>query len=165
MLALVGFMGCGKTTIGRRLARSLAVPFVDLDTMIEEESSLPVREWFARRGEPAFRAAERAALERACDRLATTGGVIALGGGAFAEPDTRAVLAGRARTVWLDVPLWTIEARIEQDGTRPLFRDADAAARLYAERRPAYARSDIRIDADAPIDEVVARVRAAIVSP
>jgi shikimate kinase len=165
VLALVGFMGSGKTTIGTRLAQALAVPFVDLDAMIEEESALSVREWFARRGEPAFRAAERAALERACTRLAPGGGVIALGGGGFAEAETRAVLAGRARTVWLDVPLATIARRVQDDGSRPLFRDAASVARLFAERKAAYAQADLRVDAEGSADEVVERVRAAIVSP
>jgi len=157
-------MGSGKTTIGIRLAQALAVPFVDLDAMIEEESALSVREWFALRGEPAFRAAERAALERACARLAQSGGVIALGGGGFAEVETRAVLAGRARTVWLDVPLATIARRVQADGSRPLFRDAASVARLFAERNAAYARADLRIDAEGSADEVVERIRAAIVS-
>ena len=162
ILALVGFMGCGKTTIGTHLARVLAVPFLDLDAMIEEESGLAVHEWFARRGEIAFRAAERTALGRACERLASTGGVIALGGGAFAEATTRGVLAERARSVWLDVPLSTIEARVQDDGARPLFRDPGSVERLFAERRSAYALADVRVDGDGSVDAIVERIRAAI---
>ena len=162
VIALVGFMGSGTSTVGRRLAGELGVPFADLDARIEEESGLPVREWFARRGEPAFRAAERAALARACDDLAATGGVIALGGGAFTVPAVRAFLAGRARTVWLDAPLAAIEGRVPDDGTRPLFGDPASTARLFAERRAAYALADLRIDAGGPVDEVVGRIRTAL---
>ncbi|MEO6461843.1 MAG: shikimate kinase [Candidatus Eisenbacteria bacterium] len=162
LLALVGFMGSGKTTLGTHLALSLDLPFADLDAMIEEESGLAVRDWFAQRGEPAFRAAERAALERACVRCAGTGGVIALGGGAFADEATRAVLARRASSVWLDVPLPVILERIPDDGARPLFGDREALARLYAERNAVYALADLRVDADGPIDAVVGRIRAAI---
>ena len=162
LLALVGFMGSGKTTLGTHLAGALALPFVDLDARVEEESGLAVRDWFAQRGEPAFRAAERVALEGACARLAATGGVIALGGGAFAEEATRAVLAGRAASVWLDVPLDVILERVNDDGARPLFGDRAALARLYAERRAAYGLADVRVDADGSIEAVVGRIRAAL---
>jgi shikimate kinase len=162
VLALVGFMGSGKTTVGRLLARSLAVPFADLDALVEEESGLAVRDWFARRGEPAFRVAERDVLLRACAAHAAGGGVIALGGGAFAVDETRAVLAGRARTIWLDAPLADIAARVTDDGSRPLFRDAASVARLFAERSAAYALADVRVDAGGTAEEVVARIRSAI---
>ena len=155
-------MGSGKTTIGAHLARALALPFADLDAMIEDESGLAVREWFARRGEPAFRAAELSALARLCDELALTGGVVALGGGAFAEETTRTLLAGRARTVWLDAPLPTITARVADDGTRPLFADREALGRLFAERSAAYALADLRVDAEGSIATIVERIRVAI---
>jgi shikimate kinase len=155
-------MGSGKTTLGSHLAHTLALPFVDLDAMIEEESGLAVRDWFAVRGEPAFRAAERSALQRACAQLDATGGVIALGGGAFADEATRAGLAPRVTSVWLDVPLATILARVPADGARPLFGDRGVLARLFAERRAAYALADVRIDADASIASVVGRIQAEI---
>ena len=162
MIALVGFMGSGKTTVGRRLAMALDVPFADLDALVEEASGLAVRDWFAHRGEPAFRAAERAALSRACERFAAGGGVIALGGGAFEDERTRAWLAGRARTIWLDAPLDAILARVHGDGTRPLFGDPDAVRRLFAARAPAYARADLRVGAGGTVAEVVDRVQAAL---
>lgn len=162
VIVLVGFMGSGKTTVGRRLAHELDVPFADLDALIEEESGLAVRDWFAQRGEPAFRAAERAALSRAWGRFAARGGVIALGGGAFEDERTRTLLAGLARTIWLDAPLDAIFSRVSGDGTRPLFGDADAVRRLFAKRSASYARADLRVDAGGPVAEVVARVQAAL---
>lgn len=162
VLALVGFMGCGKTTLGIHLARVLQLPFVDLDAMIVEESGLAVRDWFAQRGEPAFRDAERVALGRACARLDATGGVIALGGGAFTDEATRAVLARRAASVWLDVPLPAILERVRDDGARPLFGDRQALLRLFSERKAVYALADVRVDGDGPVDAVVGRIRAAI---
>jgi len=155
-------MGCGKTTIGRMLARALELPFADLDALLEEESGLSVRDWFAERGEPAFRAAEREALARACERYSERGGVLALGGGAFGDERTRALLAGRARTVWLDAPLDVLFARVPADGRRPLFGDAAAVRRLFDERAGAYARADLRVDARGTAEEVLARVRAAL---
>jgi shikimate kinase len=162
VIVLVGFMGSGKTTVGRRLASVLGVAFADLDERIEEESGLAVRDWFARRGEPAFREAERAALARALADFASQGGVIALGGGAFGDGRTRALLAGQARTIWLDAPLDAICERVPGDGTRPLFADPASVERLFAARAADYARADRRVDAGGPVEEVVARVRAAI---
>jgi shikimate kinase len=163
-IALVGFMGSGKSTIGPALAARLGVTFADLDAALEAASGQSIRTWFETRGEPAFRLAERAQLAAILDRLAAarTGGVIALGGGAWAEPETRDLLAGRARIVWLDVPLETIRSRIHQDDQRPLLGDPVDVAHLYAARQAAYARADVRVDASDAPDAVVERILATL---
>ena len=134
-LALTGFMGAGKTTIGARVAERLGRPFVDLDAAVEAEAGAAIPELFAERGEPAFRA-----LEEEQARRALAGGeplVVALGGGAVLSAATRAVLAERAFTVVLDVEpddAW----RRAADRGRPLARDEHAFRRLSEERAPLY---------------------------
>ena len=155
-------MGSGKSTVGVALAARLGVGFVDLDAALEASSGRSIPAWFETQGELAFRLAERAELANVLDRFDTNGagGVIALGGGAYAKPATRALLAGRARTVWLDVPLATIRSRIVADGGRPLYRDPADVARLFATRQAAYACADIRIDGRAAPAAVVDRIVA-----
>lgn len=165
LLALVGFMGCGKTTVGRVLARRLALPFVDLDDEIEAAGGLTIRDWFVQRGEESFRLAERAALRAAVEALRPGGGVLALGGGAYGDASTRTALAADAHTVWLDVPLATIRDRVRDDGERPLFGDPEAVARLYAERRATYALADLRVDAAAAPEDVAVRILDALPGP
>ncbi len=152
-------MGSGKSTVGPALASRLAVGFIDLDAALEASSGRTIQAWFETRGEPAFRDAERAELANTLEQ-ARGGAVIALGGGAFAEPATRALLAGRTRTVWLDVPLAAIRSRITADGGRPLYNDPAAVARLFAARQAAYAGADIRIDGEAAAEVVVERIVA-----
>ncbi len=152
-------MGSGKSTVGRILAVRLGLGFVDLDAALEAASGRSIQAWFETRGEPAFREAERIELAAALD-CSPSGGVIALGGGAFAEATTRALLAGRARTVWLDVPLAVIRSRIVADGERPLFRDPAVVERLFAARKAAYASADLRVDGEAAVDVVVERIVA-----
>jgi len=154
-------MGSGKSTVGPALAAQLGVGFVDLDSAIEASSGRTIPEWFETRGEPAFREAERAELAGRLERT-KAGVVIALGGGAFAEPATRTLLAKRACTVWLDVPLEVIRSRIVADGGRPLYRDPADVARLFAARQAAYAEADIRIDGEAGTDAVVSRILSAL---
>lgn len=160
-LALVGFMGSGKSTIGRLLAVRLDVPFVDLDEELEA-GGLTIAEWFVRHGEASFREAERAALQRACARLRERGGVIALGGGAFEDARSRAELAACARTLWLDAPLEVLVERIRGDSSRPLASDAATLARLHAARLPTYSLADLRIDARGPAAHVVQQILEAI---
>ena len=134
-LALTGFMGAGKTTIGARVAERLGRPFVDLVAAVQAEAGAAIPELYAERGEPAFRA-----LEEEQARRALAGGeplVVALGGGAVLSAATRALLAERAFTVVLDVEpgdAW----RRAADGGRPLARDEDAFRRLHEERAPLY---------------------------
>ncbi len=163
-IVLVGFMGSGKSTVGPALAARLGVPFTDLDAALEAFSRRSIQAWFETEGEAAFRLAERAELAAILDRLAATGtgAVIALGGGAWAEPATRRLLAGRARSVWLDLPLEAIRARIGPDSGRPLFRDPAAVTQLFAARQAAYALADVRVEAAAAPGAVVEAILAAL---
>ena len=156
---LTGFMGAGKTAVGRRLGERLGLPFADLDEEIERRSGLTVREIFDRSGEPEFRRLERATLVELIDRPDL---VLATGGGTPAFEPTARLLESGGVTVWLNPPFATIVERIGALGkqTRPLFRDETEAWRLYRSRLTAYRASDLRVDV-APgetEDEVAARV-------
>lgn len=144
-VVLVGFMAAGKSRIGRGLAERLELPFVDCDAAIEAQYGSSVAEIFHERGEAEFRAAERALIARLLDGEAQ---VIALGGGAFADPATREALNRRARTVWLDTPFGLILARLKGSPDRPLAADKSEAElrALWHERAPHYAEAQIRID-------------------
>ena len=157
---LVGFMGAGKTTVGRLLADRLGWNFVDLDQEIEAETQQPIAEIFDQRGEAEFRRLEREALRRRvqaieCGRPT----VMAVGGGAFAQPDNCALLQDNGVTIWLDASLELVRERVSRAAHRPLARDPQAFARLFETRRNAYARADVRIPvaADDP-DPVVQRI-------
>jgi shikimate kinase len=151
---LVGFMGSGKTTVGRELARILGWGYRDLDRWIEERTGLTVAQIFRERGEPAFREEERcAALEAA--RLRRH--VVSAGGGAFAQPATRAALSRGAVTVWLRCRLETLLKRVPQDGSRPLAVDRETIRRLLAEREPSYRLADLVVDTDEGTPSTAAR--------
>jgi len=159
-VVLVGFMGCGKSTIGPRVARLLDYGFLDMDEAIEERTGLSVAEIFRQRGEAAFREEERrlAADIARRDRL-----VVAAGGGAFAQPATRAALQERSLAVWLRCELATLLARIPDDGTRPLARSRETIGLLFAEREPSYRLAEVTVDASEALpDEVAQRVVAAL---
>lgn len=144
---LVGFMGSGKSTVGRLLADRLGWNFVDLDEEIEAEQRLKIAEIFEQQGEQRFRQIEHEALRRrvrAIQRGEPT--VLALGGGAFAQPDNYALLADNGVTIWLDCPLEILRRRVEQDWNRPLARDPAQFEELYHKRRAGYARADYRIE-------------------
>ena len=111
-IALVGMMGAGKSTVGRKLADSLGAGFVDSDEEIEKAASLTVQEIFERLGEPEFRRGERRVIERLVNGPPI---VLATGGGAYLDPTTRALLKEKATTVWLRADLETIWKRIKQD--------------------------------------------------
>lgn len=154
---LVGFMGCGKSTIGRLLAEELGWSFVDLDDDIEAKAGVSIATIFETQGEPAFRAAESAALAaRLLDVRHSRPLVVALGGGAFAQPANRAALAGHGVSIWLDCPLDRIESRVSGQEHRPLARDRDQFRELFAARREAYAEADysIVIGSDDPAQAV-----------
>ena len=158
--ALVGFMGSGKTTLGRLAAAALGTAFRDLDETIAREQGMSIAQLFATQGEARFREIEHGALVTALDDL-RAGGILATGGGTFADPNCRKLLADRGvLTVWLDAPLSAIEARVPRDGSRPLFRDRAALERLYAERQPLYARADLRFDTAATAPSVTAAALA-----
>jgi len=156
---LTGFMGAGKTAVGRVLGARLGLPFADLDEEIERRAGLSVREIFERGGEPEFRRLELATLAELIERPDF---VLATGGGTPAVEATARLLETSGVTVWLNPPFATIVERIGALGkaNRPLFRDELEAWRLYRSRLPAYRASDLRVDV-APgetEDEVAARV-------
>jgi shikimate kinase len=159
---LVGFMGAGKTSVGRALAARLDWQAVDVDDLIEQRERMPVAEIFARRGEPYFRAAEREVLTT---QLATRHIVVATGGGTFVDPANRAAINRDGVSVWLDAPLERLIARIPADGRRPLAADRAALERLFHARRMAYEQAHVRLDAgragvEALVEQLVDWLRA-----
>ena len=138
-VVLVGLMGAGKSTVGQRLAALLGKDFADSDAAIEEAAQRSVGEIFEDFGEPSFRDGERRVIARLIDE---GHGVIATGGGAFVNSQTRALILERAIAVWLDCDIATLVARTKRRGTRPLLKKGDPAeilARLQAELVPANA--------------------------
>jgi shikimate kinase len=148
-VVLVGMMGAGKTSVGRKLAQALGLPFVDADDAIEEAAQMSIAEIFASFGEDYFRDGERRVIARLMDPSA--GGrprVIATGGGAFVNDQTRALILSKAITVWLDSDVDTLFERIGRSDKRPLLKQGDPReilTRLHAERRPFYAEAPIRV--------------------
>ncbi len=141
---LVGFMGSGKSSVARALARRLSWDAVDLDELIEKREHATVADIFKRRGEPYFRAAERSAL---ADQMRRRHVVIATGGGTYADPENRAAISRDGVAVWLDVPFDTLVARVPADGRRPLAANRAEFERLFNLRRVAYAQAHLRLDA------------------
>lgn len=162
-LVLVGLMGAGKSTVGVRLAALLETDFIDSDAAIEAAAQRSIGEIFEHYGEPHFRDGER----RVISRLIGEGhGVIATGGGAFVNAETRALILERTLAVWLDCPVATLVARTKRRDTRPLLRGGDPVeilTRLHAERAPAYAEAPIRIETgDLPHHQTALRILEAI---
>ncbi len=143
IIVLVGFMGCGKSTVGRLLAERLGWQFVDLDEEIERQAGSPIVEIFEREGERKFRELEHAALVEQL-RLAQRGRarVLALGGGAFAESKNRERLEAGGVAIWLDCPVETLWERVSQGAGRPLARRREEFEQLYRERLPHYRLAD-----------------------
>lgn len=160
---LVGLMGAGKSTVGRRLAKRLDLPFVDSDTEIEEAAGTTTAELFERYGEHDFREGERRLVARLIDGTVR---VIATGGGAFVDQNTRQLLNERAITVWLDAPVEVLAERTGRRDTRPLLRKGNRAAtlaRLSEERQPFYAEAKIHIrSGNSAHGDVVEAIVAAI---
>jgi shikimate kinase len=147
-IALIGLMGAGKTTIGRRVAAALRLPFRDADCEIEKAAGLSVQEIFDRHGEAEFRRGERGVIRRLLNEPPH---VLATGGGAFMDPETRACLRARAVTVWLRADLDVLTRRVERRDDRPLLKEADPRAvmeQLMAQRYPIYAQADIVVDSN-----------------
>jgi shikimate kinase len=144
---LVGFMGCGKSTIGRMLAQSLGWPFGDLDEDIERAEQLTIPEIFERFGEADFRRRETEALKRRI-RSVQAGKplVLALGGGAFTIPENVKLVKDNGISIWIDAPLALVKKRVANCSHRPLARDPEQFERLYLERRPSYAQADYRVE-------------------
>src|SRR6476469_9276823 len=144
-VVLVGLMGVGKSTVGRRLAKRLALPFVDSDSAIEDAAGYSAAEVFERYGEQDFRDGERRLVARLIEGEVR---VIATGGGAYVDPRTRKLLNERAITVWLDAPVDILAERTSRRDTRAQLRNGDPKAvleRLSEERRPSYAEAHIHV--------------------
>jgi len=151
---LAGFMGCGKSTVGKLLARRLLWNFLDLDGVIERHEDRSVARIFAEDGEGAFRTAERHVLRQVVAKPAT---VVALGGGTLIDPANRELLRAHALVVWLKCPLDALQRRCgERDDARPLWGDREFLEQRYAERLPGYETSDLTVDASG-VPELVAR--------
>jgi shikimate kinase/3-dehydroquinate synthase len=144
-LVIVGMMGSGKTTVGRRLALRLGLPFVDVDQEIVQAAGMPIADIFARHGEDHFRDGERRVMNRV---LAGGPGIVATGGGAFMNAATRARIAETSISIWLKADLDTLMRRVRKRATRPLLQTADPVGtmqRLLAEREPIYAQADVTV--------------------
>ena len=162
-VVLVGMMGAGKSSVGRRLARKADVPFRDADGEIEEAAGCTIAEIFARDGEAAFREGERDVVRRLLDGPV---GVVATGGGAFGDAATRGTISARAVSVWIRADLDLLWERVSRRSNRPLLRTADprrTLAELVEARAPIYALADITVDSGpGPVEETVERVLAAL---
>ena len=162
-IALVGLMGVGKTTVGRRLAALWGVPFRDADAEIEVAAGRSVSDIFADLGEPAFRDGERRVIARLLEEGPQ---VLATGGGAFAQADTRALLRGGALVVWLKAEPLVLSRRVARRDTRPLLRGRDPLEVLSAQARdryPHYAQAHLVVETgDGPHQTVVDAVAAAV---
>lgn len=159
-IVLVGIMGCGKSTVGKRLAQRLGLEFIDADTEIERAANMTVAEIFAEHGEPYFRSGE----ERVIARLLREGPqVLATGGGAFMSEATRAEIAERGLSIWLKADFDTVMARVRRRSTRPLLQNPDPEGtmrKLMADREPVYAKAALTVVSrevphEAVVDEIV----------
>src|SRR3954447_20731991 len=155
---LVGFMGAGKTTVGRELAARLDVPFFDLDDLVEAAEKSSIKDIFAQHGEPYFRKRERDLL-RSTKYLDSA--VVATGGGTFTFHENIQFIQGEGLSVYLSAPYALLRARIgDKAAERPLFRDDDAAHELYASRLRYYRMADITLNvrAEETTPEIVERI-------
>jgi shikimate kinase len=163
-IVLVGMMGAGKSSIGRRLASRLNIPFVDADTEIERAAGMSIADIFARHGEADFRSGEARVIARLLE-----GGpqVLATGGGAVMNADTRAAIKAKGVSIWLTAEVDVLLRRIhKRRHERPMLQAADPAARLrelLAEREPVYASSDLTVQSrEVPHEAIVTEIVAAL---
>ena len=140
---LVGFMGAGKSTIGKALAKRLGYKFLDSDAIIESTAGLSIPEIFAQLGEDEFRKLETKTL-RSMTGLSAS--VVAVGGGAFVAKVNREILHGIGITIWVDCPLDLCWSRVSKETHRPLLKSYSEMAQLLEKRQPAYQQSDLRIE-------------------
>ena len=155
-VVLVGMMGAGKSSIGRRLSARLAIPFVDADSEIEAAAGMSIPEIFAKHGEPYFRAGEARVIARLLD---SGPAVIATGGGAFMREETRNRIRDKAVSIWLKADVDVIMKRVKRRADRPLLQTEDPVAtvsRLLEAREPVYRTADLTIASrDVPHDRIV----------
>jgi len=162
-LVLVGMMGAGKTSIGRRVAARLGVPFVDADDEIEAAAGCSIEDIFETYGEAEFRDGERRVIERLLDRPVH---VLATGGGAFADAETRKAILGRCISIWLRAEPDVLWRRVNRRSDRPMLMTEDPKGtleKLIEKRYPLYAEADITVESiDGPPEDVVNSVIAAV---
>jgi len=162
-IVLVGLMGAGKSSVGRRVANRLGLPFFDADAEIEAAAGCSISDLFARYGEAAFRTGERRVM---CRLLSGPRSVIATGGGAFIDPQTRALIAEQGISVWLRADLDVLTKRVAGRDHRPLLKQGDPRAiltGLMEARHPIYAEADLVVDSlDQPTDITVSAVLKAL---
>jgi shikimate kinase len=160
---LVGMMGAGKSSIGRKLATKLALPFVDADAEIELAAGMSIPDIFSKHGEPSFRAGEARVIARLLD-----GGpqVLATGGGAFMNAETRAAIRAKGISIWLKAEYEVLLKRIKRRSDRPMLKTDDPAEtlkRLLAEREPVYAEADVTVRSrDVPHETIIAEMLDAL---
>lgn len=158
-IVLVGLMGAGKSTVGRRLAAALKLPFHDADSEIETAAGCSISDFFERYGEPAFREGERRVIARL---LQGPRHVLATGGGAFMDPTTRALIKQLGLSIWLRAEIGLLMERVLKRPTRPLLKNADPRGtmeRLMKERYPVYAEADLTIESNGgPHDAIVQQI-------
>ena len=156
-VVLVGMMGAGKSSIGRRLAARRGIPFIDADTEIESAAGMTIPEIFAKHGEPYFRAGEARVIARLLEQGPQ---VLATGGGAVMDAHTRALIHGKGLSVWLKADIEVLLKRTKRRGDRPLV---DRIKELLPAREPLYAQSDITVQSrDEPHDMIVDEIIAAM---
>ena len=162
-VVLVGLMGAGKTSVGRRLAARLGLPFIDSDHAIEESARMTIPEIFAQLGEAEFRAGEKKVIARL---LGEPQQVIATGGGAYMDPETRARIRERGVSVWLRADLPVLMRRVQKRQNRPLLQTTDPEATMQAlidKRYPVYAEADCTVTSlEIPHDQMVLHVLEAM---
>jgi shikimate kinase len=160
-LFLVGFMASGKSTVGRALADEIGWPFVDIDEEIERSQGKTIAQIFIDRGEKAFREIETETIRAHVSRIRSgLPSVVALGGGAFVQPQNWELISESGITVWLDCPFETLCGRLGDDATRPLAADRAKLAQLFQDRRPFYSRADYRVEVNsADVSDVVDSIR------
>lgn len=162
-LVLVGMMGAGKSSIGRKLASKLGLPFVDADMEIEQAAGMSISDIFAKHGEPYFRAGEARVIARLLD-----GGpqVLATGGGAFMNSESRAAIRAKGISVWLKADFDVLMRRIKRRSDRPMLKTDDPAEtlkRLLKERDPVYAEADVTVHSrEVPHEIIIAEILAAL---
>ncbi len=163
-LYLVGFMGCGKTTVGRLLADELGWEFTDLDDEIEVAAGSTITHIFEDLGEDGLRLREHETLKTHVRKVQYgQPAVISLGGGAFPREENYRLISGNGISIWLDCPLPLIHRRIDGQAHRPLARDIEKFERLFHARQSAYARADYRVEVHS--DDPGETVRAILALP